>query len=299
MPSTAAINYAEQYSRELANAFPNVLRFGDLYQTTNNQTYKVIDARSIKIPTTRTSGRIDGDRDSIGQKKRNYANAWEVKTLTNHRTWGTLIHPKDIDQTNYVASIVNITKTFNETQKFIEMDRYCISKIFSDWVALGNTAITTALTVANILSTFDKMMEDMDEANVPDVGRILYVTPAVKTLLKNAESITRTINLKDSGTQLVREVSRIDEVIIRKIPSSIMKTKFDFTEGSKPDASSKDINMAIIHPNAVFTPVQYEFASLEAPGAMSDGKYVYYEESFEDAFILNEKATAINFVISA
>ncbi|EQH19567.1 hypothetical protein [Clostridioides difficile] len=52
-----------------------------------------------------------------------------------------MVHPADINQTNYVASIGNITKVYNEEQKFPEMDAYCISKIYADWTALGKQQI--------------------------------------------------------------------------------------------------------------------------------------------------------------
>ena len=103
----AAVNYAEQYSRELSQAFPYVLYFGRLYQTPNNQKYKVIDAKTIKIPTITTSGRVDGNRDTITGFTRNVDNEWETKTLTNHREWSTLLHPQDVNQTNMVLTIKN------------------------------------------------------------------------------------------------------------------------------------------------------------------------------------------------
>ena len=37
----AGINYAEQYSRELANAYPYALNFGALYATPNNGRYRM------------------------------------------------------------------------------------------------------------------------------------------------------------------------------------------------------------------------------------------------------------------
>ena len=103
----AAVNDAEQYSRELSQAFPYVLYFGRLYQTPNNQKYKVIDAKTIKIPTITTSGRVDGNRDTITGFTRNVDNEWETKTLTNHREWSTLLHPQDVNQTNMVLTIKN------------------------------------------------------------------------------------------------------------------------------------------------------------------------------------------------
>ena len=55
----------------------------------------------------------------------------------------------------------------------------------------------------------------------------------------------------------------------------------------------------LIHPLAVITPVSYTFAQLDQPSALSEGKYVYYEESFEDVFILNKKADAIQINMEA
>ena len=57
--------------------------------------------------------------------------------------------------------------------------------------------------------------------------------------------------------------------------------------------------MFLVHPSAVITPVSYSFSQLDQPSAGSEGKYIYFEESFEDAFILNKKAGAIQYNITA
>ena len=46
----AAINYAETYERALAQAYPNVLHFGELYGTTNNSIYTFLNAKTVHIP---------------------------------------------------------------------------------------------------------------------------------------------------------------------------------------------------------------------------------------------------------
>lgn len=51
--------------------------------------------------------------------------------------------------------------------------------------------------------------------------------------------------------------------------------------------------MLLLHPSAILPVVSYEFAQLQAPSAMSKGKYVYFEESFEDVFLLNKRKDAI------
>lgn len=302
-----AINYAEQYARELANAYPYVLNFGALYATPNNGRYRMgEDGKTIYIPNLSTSGRVAANRDTIATAVRNYDNAWEPKTLTNQRKWSTLVHPKDIDQTNAIASIANITRTFNEFQKFPEMDAYTISKLYHDWSTTdaktgytGKTAITSELSAATVLSVFDTMMLNMDNARVPANGRILYCTNEVKTMLKQASGLSRSFDVQTGGQAISRTVSRIEEVEIIGVPSTLMRTAYNFNSGWAVADGAGLVNMMLVHPDAVITPVSYQFAQLDQPSAVTEGKYIYYEESFEDVFILNKRADALQFHVTA
>ena len=287
--------------------------YGALYSTPNNGRFRWINSKTIEIPSITTTGRTNADRDSISTAQRNYNNAWETKTLTNERKWSTLVHPKDIDQTNMAASITNITRVFNEEHKFPEMDAYTISKIYYDWTTsvvgdaahgayTGKTASTAAVTNgAEVLAEFDALMLKMDEARVPKAGRILYCTNVIKSLLKSASSIDRSWDVQTSDTGINRVVESLDGVQIIPVPAELMKTKYDFsdTNGWKVDGTAKQINMMLINPLAVITPVSYTFSDLQEPTALTEGKYYYYEESFEDVFILNKKADAIQFNITS
>ena len=296
----AALNYATQYQQALEQELPYVLYFGALFSTPNNGRYRWVNSRVIEIPTISTTGRVDGDRETIGTKKRNFNNSWTPLTLENHRTWQTLVHPRDIDETNQVASIANITRVFNDEQKFPEMNAYCISKIYSEWTGKSKTADKTVLTTENVLEVFDKMMTDMDNNRVPRAGRILYVTPEVRTLINNAKQIYRTLDVSTQSQTIRRAVTSIDEVEIpESVPSDMMKTVYDFTTGWEVDTTAKQINMCLIHPTAVITPISYEFAKLDPPSAGSEGKWDYFEESFEDVFVLPNKVNAIAFNVEA
>ena len=302
-----AVNYAQEYSNALAQQYPYVLNFGALYATPNNGRYRMgEDGKGVYIPRIKTTGRIDDDRDSIVQAKRNYDNSWEYKPLTHQRQWSTLVHPKDIDQTNQVATISNITQVFNEEQKFPEMDAYTISELYklyttkdaNDAEDVAKTATALTLTAANILETFDTLMTNMDEARVPSQGRILYVTSQVHKLLKNAEGITRQMAIQQGTDAVSRIINRLDEVQVIPVPSVLMKTEYDFTEGWEPKSTAKQIEMFAVHPTAVITSVSYEFAQLDQPSAMTNGKYYYFEESFEDVFVLNKRKDALQFVVA-
>ncbi len=301
----APLNYAAQYSQELANAYPYVLNFGALYATPNNGRYRMgEDGKTVYIPRISTTGRVDANRDTIATATRNYDNSWEVKTLTHQRKWSTLVHPKDIDQTNMVASIANITQAFNEQQKFPEMDAYTISQLYALWTGTDGgdksamTADTTTLTTSSILGVFDSMMVAMDEALVPANGRILYATSTAKKMLQNASGISREFNVQNGGSNVSRLVSRLDEVEIITVPSTLMKTAYTFGTGFAPAVGAKNIDMFLVHPSAVITPVSYEFATLDTPSAVTEGKYIYFEESYEDVFILNRKQGALQFHVS-
>lgn len=299
-----ALNYAQQYSNGLANAYPNVLHFGGLYVIGNDTRYQWLNANTVQIPTMSTSGCVDANRDSVSFAQRNYTNTFTPKTLSFERKWSTLVHPRDIEETNMVATITNITKVFNETQKFVEKDSYLVSKIYADYEALvtAGSAVavdTTALSDGNaVLALFDKFMQEMDEDNVPVSGRKFYCTFAIKTMLKNASNIQRTWDTQISADGLNRKVDYLDGVEIIGVPSKIMKTKFDFTEGAKVASDAKQINVFMVHPDAIITPETYDFAKLDAPSATSEGKYVYYEERHEDAFILDARVGAVKFNIT-
>ena len=291
-----ALNYAVEYSRELANAYPYVLRFAALRSAENDRRYKWVDAKTIKIPILSTTGRTDAARDTIGDTQRNFSNDWETKELKFHRKWKTLVHPLDIDETNQVASIANITQTFNEEKKFPEMDAYLVSKLYADWIEAGGTVTEQALTTENILEVFDTLMMDMDENRVPATGRLLYVTPAVDKILKSAEGIARQMMVTNNDGRIARMIANIDSVSIEKVPSELMKTVYDFSTGYTVGASAKQIQMFLAHPSCVITPEKYEFVKLDPPGATTEGKWVYFEESYGDAFILNKRIHGLQYV---
>jgi len=290
------LNYATEYSQALAQAYPYTLYFGALW-TATKEDVKFLNSNTIQLPSLKVKGRKNGNRDTIGTFGRNFDNEWETKTLKNHRTWDTLVHPRDIDETNKVASIQNITKTMNEEQKFPEMDAEAIDAVYS--LKNGIEPVTAKekgyITAQNVLTEFDALMDKMDEKRVPAAGRILYVDTYTKTLIDTAKDVVRTSGNKVLG----RTVSRIDEVEIVSVPTTLMKTSFTFKEddGFEVADDAKDVKMFLVHLSAIVPAIVYDFAQLESPSALSQGKYVYFEESFEDMFIYDKKHDGIQFLV--
>ncbi|MGN0807974.1 MAG: capsid protein [Candidatus Coproplasma sp.] len=291
----SAVNYATLYGRALANAYPYQSYFGKLRNIENNSKFRWLNAKTIEIPTLTTKGAVNADNDTITTAVRRWDNSWEPKEVKFHREWSTLLAPTDVDMTNQVATIQNITSNFNEFHKFPEKDAYLVSKLYKDLTALDVTAKSEDITAANILALIDKELEDMQNKRVPVNGSIMYLTPALSTLLKGVMS--RYLNSTDSTIN--RTISRIEQLELVIVPEDLMRTEYDFTEDWAVKSGALYINYFIVHPSAIITPEVYTFAQLDQPSAMSNGKYVYYEERYEDVFILNERKDAIRFHASA
>lgn len=293
------VNYAEQYMQALQQRFAEGLAFSELYSTPNNQNIRFINAKTIQIPRITVGGFVDVDRDVVGSYTRRADNDFETKTIEHDREFRTLVDPQDIDESNVALSIANVTRVFNDEQKIPEMDKYIASKLYSEYVEFGGNVDQTALTVENILNVFDDMMEKMDEAEVPQEGRILYATPATKKLLKQAQDIQRKLDVTGASGTVNRSVYSLDDVNVKTVPSSRMKTLYNFTDGAVADAGAEQINLILIHPAVVITPQKYEFVSLDQPSAATGGKYLYYERKYWDGFLIEKKLPGMQINVEA
>ena len=109
------INYADAYQSAVQQAFyDGHLYSADLWNSPSNAMVKFDGAKHIKVPRlTITAGRQDRQRRTITNFSANYSNDWDSYELTNERYWSTLVDPLDVDETDMVVSIANITRQFN------------------------------------------------------------------------------------------------------------------------------------------------------------------------------------------
>ena len=292
----AAYNYAEQFMRELQQKYARELTSYDLEKS--NPNVKFINAQTIKLPKITVSGYKDHNRASMGFNAGTIANEWEPKKLTHDRDIEFALDPMDVDESNLTVEIANVQNVFETEQAIPERDSYRYSKLYSEAVAYkanGAVVDTTALTAANILTWFDNQMEIMDDKGVPSEGRILYVTPAINKLLKNADGVGRNINVSSNNGKIDRRVYSLDDVKIVKVPSARLKTKYNFTDGCVPADDAKQINIILIHPSCQVTRQKYAYMKLFTPGTDSRtaDKYVYQTREYGDTFLIQNKACGI------
>lgn len=283
------VNYAADYSRAMADAYPYISYFGEIWAANNANLYKPGMGSTMYIPSLTTSGARATDRDQVtGTFNRNWNNSVQAVSLEMDREWDTLVDPMDMDETDMVATIANVTKAFTEQQKVPEMDAYLASKLYS-----FATPDTTGLTSSNILTKWDGYMEALANARADRERVCAYVTPAIYKLLKQASGVTRYMDVRGDTRPIDRNVTCLDGVSIRVVPAELMKSAYDFTEGWTPASNAVQINMIIVDPEAVAAPVKYEVAMMSEPTAQSKGKYLYYERYYYGAFRLNNRAGGI------
>lgn len=280
-------DYATTFTQLLQQKYAKELCSDALAQS--NLGVKFINAQTIKLPRMTVSGYKDHTR-TPDFNAGTLSNDWEAKKLEHDRDVEFWIDPMDIDETNLTLSVANIQNTFETEQAIPEKDSYRYSKLHAEMTRLSGRIDTTVITASNFLEAFDEEMARMDEAGVPEEGRMLYVTPSMYKIIKEAESIQRVMSVTTPST-INRNVHSLDNVTIKMVPAARMKTKYDFTEGCTAAEDAKQINWILIHTSCVVCRDKYSYIKLFTPGTDSrtaDG-YLYQNRNYGDLFLLEKK----------
>ena len=283
----AIYDYATTFTQLLQQKYAKELCSDALAQS--NLGVKFINAQTIKLPRMAVTGYKDHTR-TPGFNAGTLSNDWEAKKLEHDRDEEFWIDPMDIDETDLTLSVANIQNTFEREQAIPEKDSYRYSKLHAEMTRLSGRIDTTVITASNFLEAFDEEMSIMDEAGVPEEGRMLYVTPSMYKIIKEAEGIQRVMSVTTPST-INRNVHSLDNVTIKMVPAARMKTKYDFTEGCTAAEDAKQINWILIHTSCVVCRDKYSYIKLFTPGTDSrtaDG-YLYQNRNYGDLFLLEKK----------
>ena len=287
----AVYDYAETFTQLLQQKYEKELCSDALTKSNTGITF--INAQTIKLPRLALSGYKDHSR-TPGFNSGTLSNDWEAKKLSHDRDIEFFVDPMDIDETNLTVSVANIQNTFETEQAIPEKDSYRFSKLHAELTTYNGRINTDVIEVANFLEAFDEEMCKMDEAGVPEEGRILYVTPTMRKIIKNAEGIDRMISVS-TPTNINRKVHSLDDVEIKMVPAARMKTKYDFTNGCIAASDAKQINFILLHTSAVVCRDKYSYIKLFTPGTDSrtaDG-YLYQNRCYGDLFLLERKVDGV------
>ena len=197
----------------------------------------------------------------------------EEMTLNKDRSFTFAIDKLDTDETAQQLAGASALARQNREVVIPEVDAYTYGVMAAN---AGHKPAALALTAANIFEEITKASLALDDAEVPETGRVLLVTPAVYTLMKQSPDITLDSDVGQE-MRLRGVISMMDGASVVKVPAVRLPADFGFL---------------MAHPSATVAPTKLEdFRIHQDPpgisGALVEGRIVY------GAFVLDNKANAI------
>lgn len=199
--------------------------------------------------------------------------ATEEFTLKKDRSFTFAIDKLDTDETAAQLAAASALARQNREVVIPEVDAYTYGVMCAQ---AGHKPAVKALTASNLYGEILAASQALDDAETPETGRVLVVTPAVYVLMKKCKDITMETDVGNE-LRLKGVIGILDGMSVQKIPANRLPAGFGF--------------MAV-HPCATVAPVKLEdYTVHENPpgisGALVEGRICY------DAFVLDNKAKAI------
>ena len=254
-------------------------------QLVTNQDFSWTGAKTVKVYSVSTASMNDYDRDGSGETVSRYGvveglNATTQDMMLNKdRSFTFAIDRLDEDETKrQLQASAALERQLREVV-IPEIDTYVFNQMVSN---AGIKPAGIALTAENIFDELLKANNAMDNAEVPETGRHLIVTPDVYTLLKRSPDIVLATDIGEK-LRLQGVIAMIDGANVIKVPANRLPANFGFM---------------LCHKCATVAPVKLAEYKVHdnAPGisgSLVEGRIAY------DAFVLNNKNKAIYYQAQA
>jgi len=197
----------------------------------------------------------------------------EELTLKKDRSFTFVIDKLDEDETAQQQAAASAVARQQREVVIPEIDTYSYGVMCA---GAGHKPEAVALTADNIYSEILAAGNALDDAEVPETGRVLTVTPAVYALMKKCPDITMETSIGNE-MRLKGVIAELDGAQIVKVPAKRLPEGFGFM---------------LCHPCATVAPRKLEDTNIHnnppgISGSLVEGRFCY------DAFVLDNKAKAI------
>ena len=251
-----------------------------------NTDFSWIGAHSIKIYKVSTSGMNDYDRNAENSANWSRFGAvggldavTEEMTLKKDRSFTFAIDKLDTDETGHQLQAASALERQMREVVIPEVDAYTYGVMCEN---AGNKPDAVALTSENICTEIFKANTALDNAEVPETGRIIVVTPDTYLLMKQSEEIFLNSDVAEE-MRIKGVIAMLDGAKVIKVPANRLPAGFGFM---------------IAHPVATVAPTKLEdYRVHEDPpgisGSLVEGRICY------DVFVLDNKKSAIYYQANA
>ena len=216
--------------------------------------------------------------------------AWQAYTLA--QDWGVKVTLDTLDLKNAYMEIMTVGATI-QREKFVpQVDAYRFEKLCTT----AGLDVSADLTYDTAIAAIDTGIQTLDDAEVPQNDRVLFVSNTMYTLMKTSGEF---FNVRMAKERVVdREIDVFDSMPLVRVPGGRFCNNFDFpttTAGAFSKASgSKDLNFVILSKSAVAAVTKYADAKIvDKQFNTTADAYVYAYRTFHDLFVLNKKLNGV------
>lgn len=242
------------------------------FDWTGAHTVKVYKISTAKLTDYGRTGPEEGNFSRFGSIEDLNATTQEM-TLNKDRSFIFNIDKLDEDET--VQQVQAASALARELREVVipEVDTYTHDKMCS---LAGTKPTAKALTAENIYDEILAASQTLDDAEVPEMDRVLVVTPATYQLMKKSKDIILETDIGED-MRLRGVIGNLDGMSVQKVPANRLPEKFGFM---------------IAHPSATVGPVKLEDYKIHTDTIYSSGAVVTGRICY-DAFVLDNKKTGI------
>lgn len=249
---------------------------------------------TIKVYKFSTLGMASYSRGA-GYVAGNSSGSWESLQLTQDRGRSYLLDAVDNEESMGMLVASQLSETMR-TQIIPELDAYTFAKLAGTSNILSGTAATITPGTTDVPSLISAAEAEMDDAEVPYEGRILFVSPTCYNALK--QKIERRII--NSENNVNTNVEYFDDMRIIRVPTSRFNTQITLAAPTSASGaggyslSGNAINFMIVHPSAVVKVMKWQDIRLFTPAQVTYANgYVFNARYVHDTFVYDNKVKGI------
>ncbi|MFP4647281.1 MAG: hypothetical protein ACLFN4_06645 [Candidatus Acetothermia bacterium] len=202
-------------------------------------------ADTVYLPSIVLDGLADYDRNA-GFSDGDVDISWESHKFTQDRGRQFLIDRMD-DQETIEVTLASTTGQFQRNHVVPEIDAYR----FAEMHDAAETTVDEAVDETDILEKIDTGHEEMDNAEVPEQGRIIYMNPTAWRYLKQSDALERNFDVQVGEDEIERGIMGLDGYPIVKVPQGRFYTEVTIESDGGFDTAGEPINFMIVHEEAV------------------------------------------------
>ena len=204
------------------------------------------NAKEIMIPKISVSGLGDYTRN-VGYKTGSITFDYETKTFNYDRGIKLLADVMDVEEAGVLDCFVAAGSELMRTQVAPEADAFTFAEIAGHAGVDMESKSYADAEAADILKDLRAVTNDMDELEVCEGGRVLFITPTLKGVLDDFSLVNPNLS-----KHVLTRFSRIVEVPQRRFYSKIDLLSGEAEQfGYAKAAEGKDINWMVVEKSAV------------------------------------------------